>query len=379
MTPLRILIVEDEAITALDIEGILEDLGYTVVGSVDNGKDALNTVESENPNLILMDIKIKGEMDGIETAGLIWKEHKIPVIFLTSYSDEGTLSRAKLVQPFGYVLKPFEREDIHAAVELAQHRFEQEREERIEKPRLTQTSAVHQVQFGEGSLTTESFMRRVEPFRQLEEAVLTELVSLSDLHSFDAGTQIISEGEEDAPCFIVASGRIACIKGSASGKELVINLLPRGDTYAVIAALDENPFPFTARAERDSVLLYLPKDRLRTILEDHPEFYREFNDTMTEHIRNAFNLSRQLAHEKVEVRIAGALLNLLSEFGKFERKKKEYIIDITRQELADLVGTTPETAIRVTKAMERQGTLSLLRPSEIIVLSTGALEEMAND
>jgi len=115
----RILIVEDENLVALDIERGLKRLGYSIVGVVNNGLDALQKAEEEYPDLILMDIQIKGEIDGIETSERLHRNFNIPVVFLTAHADEATLQRAKLTGPFGYVLKPFEETELHTAIQVA--------------------------------------------------------------------------------------------------------------------------------------------------------------------------------------------------------------------------------------------------------------------
>jgi len=113
-----ILVVEDENIVALDIEHGLKRLGYLVSGIVNNGKDAIKEATSTKPDLILMDIQIQGDMDGIEAADQIQKLLNIPVIFLTAYADEATLQKAKVVDPYGYLLKPFEETELHTAIEV---------------------------------------------------------------------------------------------------------------------------------------------------------------------------------------------------------------------------------------------------------------------
>jgi PAS domain S-box-containing protein len=123
----RLLIVEDEAIVAKELEERLKDLGYRVVGAVASGEEALSLVASDKrPDLVLMDIVLKGKLDGIETAARIHALYDIPVVYLTAYGDKSTLQRAKAGEPFGYVLKPFSERDVHVAVEVAlyKHRTE---------------------------------------------------------------------------------------------------------------------------------------------------------------------------------------------------------------------------------------------------------------
>lgn len=121
-SPNKILVVEDESIVALDIERGLKRIGYGIAGIVDNGRDAIRLAGETRPDLVLMDIQIKGDMDGIDTAQEIHRRFNIPVIFLTAYSDEATLQRAKLTEPFGYLLKPFEETELRTAIEVVLHK-----------------------------------------------------------------------------------------------------------------------------------------------------------------------------------------------------------------------------------------------------------------
>lgn len=115
---IRILVVEDENIVALDIERGLKRLGYSVIAVVNNGPEAIEMVGKHHPELVLMDIQIKGGMDGIQTADEIRKRFNVPVVFLTAYADEATLQRAKTAEPYGYLLKPFEETELHTAIEV---------------------------------------------------------------------------------------------------------------------------------------------------------------------------------------------------------------------------------------------------------------------
>jgi PAS domain S-box-containing protein len=131
----RILIVEDERITAEDLRDILTDLGYTVTASVSNGQDAIARAEETNPELALMDIRIKGEMDGTETARVLRERFNIPVVYLTAHADNETVSRAKASEPLGYITKPFQEAELHASIEIALHKHREDLKFR-EKERL---------------------------------------------------------------------------------------------------------------------------------------------------------------------------------------------------------------------------------------------------
>ena len=119
MEKAKILIVEDEAIIAMEIESQLQSLGYEVTSIVDTGEKAIEKAKEDKPNLILMDIRIKGEMDGIKAAEVIRNRFDIPVIFSTAYLDEERIERAKITMPFGYVLKPIQERDLRVTIEMA--------------------------------------------------------------------------------------------------------------------------------------------------------------------------------------------------------------------------------------------------------------------
>lgn len=108
MKPARVLIVEDEVIAALATEKMLRKLGFDVCGNVTTGEDALRVFDGEIPDVVIMDIRLDGELDGIETATLFKKKHNVPVIFVSAYSDEATRARARTVEPLAYIDKPLD-------------------------------------------------------------------------------------------------------------------------------------------------------------------------------------------------------------------------------------------------------------------------------
>lgn len=121
---ISIFLVEDEAIVALDLKNNLERLGYTILGTSPSGEEALEKFNSIKPDLIILDIKLQGPLDGIDTAEILNKRFEIPFIFLSAYSDEGIIERAKHVDPFGYIIKPFGSNNLRTTIEMAMHRVE---------------------------------------------------------------------------------------------------------------------------------------------------------------------------------------------------------------------------------------------------------------
>ncbi|MEG4443017.1 EAL domain-containing protein [Microcoleus sp. AT9_B5] len=120
----KILIVEDESIIAEDISDSLISLGYRITGMVYSGEEAIESAAKFRPDLVLMDINLQGEVDGITAAAEIRSRFQIPVVYLTAYADANTLSRVNSTKPFGYIVKPFEEKNLHTTIQLALHRHQ---------------------------------------------------------------------------------------------------------------------------------------------------------------------------------------------------------------------------------------------------------------
>jgi PAS domain S-box-containing protein len=135
----HVLIVEDEAVNAAVIEHQLRKLGYAVAGTASSGEEALELARKTRPDLVLMDIQLEGQMDGVQTAAAIRKEMAIPVVYLTGNSDEETIERARTTEAFGYLHKPFQEREVHSTLQLALHKAEMEARVRDEHKWFTIT------------------------------------------------------------------------------------------------------------------------------------------------------------------------------------------------------------------------------------------------
>jgi PAS domain S-box-containing protein len=131
MSEANILIVEDEAVTGMDIQKSLVEMGYSVCAIATTGELAVRKAGELHPDLILMDIMLAGKMTGIEAAEEIKKHYNIPVVYLTAYSDDSFLAKAKLTEPFGYILKPFREMELKTTIEMALYKFAMEHALRI--------------------------------------------------------------------------------------------------------------------------------------------------------------------------------------------------------------------------------------------------------
>lgn len=158
----RILVVEDEDIVARDIKSTLENFGYSVPAIAISGKEAIKIVRETCPDLMLIDIKLSGDMDGIELANKIREHYDVPVIYLTAYSNGKMLQRAKVTEPYGYLTKPFEERELHSTIEMTlyKHKMEVKLKEKEKWYRTTLES------IGDAVITTDekgciTFMNKV--------------------------------------------------------------------------------------------------------------------------------------------------------------------------------------------------------------------------
>lgn len=159
----RVLIVEDESIVALEIQERLMGFGYMAI-IVSSGEEAIKKAGEFHPDIILMDIMLKGGMDGIEAAGRIRKSMDIPIVYLTAFSDETTIERAKNTQPFGYLIKPFQARELNVTLELALYKHYMERRLRESEKWLNATLK----SIGDAVITTDGkgIIKLINPYAE---------------------------------------------------------------------------------------------------------------------------------------------------------------------------------------------------------------------
>lgn len=193
MNPIRILIVEDQSIVAHDLQHRLQALGYEVVGPAHTATDALELAASRRPGLVLMDIHLPGDMDGIQAAIAFREQYRIPVVFLTAFTEESTLQRAKTAEPYGYVVKPFEDRELRAALEVALHKHAVE-------ARLRASEEIHRTILGttlDGYFLADAqgrFLEVNEAYASMTGFTRDELLglSLADLDSEAPSASVVS-------------------------------------------------------------------------------------------------------------------------------------------------------------------------------------------
>lgn len=159
----RILVVEDESILAMGLKHKLEDMGHIVVDMVNTGEKAIKSVQEHTPDVILMDIVLKGNMDGIEATKIIRKQMKVPVIYLTAYADEEVIERAKITEPYGYLVKPYISSELNANIQMAlyKHSLSKKESEKIKKIVLEDFNSCIDKITDSYKITNESDMRKL--------------------------------------------------------------------------------------------------------------------------------------------------------------------------------------------------------------------------
>jgi CRP/FNR family transcriptional regulator len=167
-------------------------------------------------------------------------------------------------------------------------------------------------------------------------------------------------------------------KTSISGKELIVELLAPGDSFGLIITLSPEKLPaqISARSHAMSQVLWVPVQNLLHLLHHNQYIYRLIVSQLLNHLHSSYQLSRGLAHDRVAVRIATVLVSLASKFSR-PSTISEHTIDITRQQIADLTGTTAESAIRVTRAMQRDKLIDIQRPGIVRIVDLKGLQLLA--
>jgi PAS domain S-box-containing protein len=221
----KIMIVEDERIVAADLEDKLVSMGYDVCGKAYSGEQTLSTAEKAHPDLVLMDIKLEGSMNGIEAAGLIKDRFGVPVIYLTAFSDEYTLQRAKVTEPFGYLLKPVQSRELRAIIEIALFKAGMEKRLTSVNAELEKTIGQLQSEIKERKYVEEALLESEERYRALSDAAFEAIFLFENGICIDANQTATKLFEYEHDELI---GKLATDIIAAESKELVRNYIISG-------------------------------------------------------------------------------------------------------------------------------------------------------
>ncbi|MEW6265677.1 MAG: PAS domain S-box protein [Thermodesulfobacteriota bacterium] len=256
----RILIVEDEVLIAGDLAAMLHSLGYEVAGNVTSAEQALELVEKERPDLVLMDIVLQGQMDGIEAAEVIRTGWGVPIVFITAYGEADKLERAKLAYPFGYILKPFQERDIKITVEMALYvaqveaerkRTEEERREYEEKYRLLVDNMMDAV-----------FLTSPDGKVYSANPAACEMFGLSESEIIEGGRGAVIDGEDPRlPAALEERERTGRFRGELNCRRKDGTIFP-GEVFSSVFR-DKNGQLMTSTMVRDVSARKLAEEELR--------------------------------------------------------------------------------------------------------------------
>lgn len=201
-------------------------------------------------------------------------------------------------------------------------------------------------------------LQSVEVFSQLPSDVVAGIAEQSTVSTVAAKEKIFSEGERATNGCIVMSGRVAMLKSSPNGKDLIIQLFRAGEPFGFVAFLEETTYPMTARAQVPTEVLFIPTAAMAAVFESFPSIHGAIARIISRRFRESQEFARSLAHDRVEIRVASILRKLLPKHSFVPSVDPQaMVVQLGRQELADLAGITIETASRVIKRFEQDGIL----------------------
>lgn len=220
-----------------------------------------------------------------------------------------------------------------------------------------------------------TFLNQIPPFCNLPKEITEEIADASSIKKYAAKDLIFLEGEAGNLGYIVYSGRVAMIKSSLNGREMIVELLPAGEPFGVVVFVEQRAYPLTARAQSDTEVIAIPRTIITQLTGKHPSIFQDILKVVSTRLQSSHNVSRAIAHDRVEVRIAATLTAFISRMNS----ENEKTIAIGRQELADIVGTTIETASRVCKQFEKDGIVDLKTLGSVRIINANALLQISNE
>ena len=222
----------------------------------------------------------------------------------------------------------------------------------------------------------EQALKRAHVFSRLGDEDRRLLAEVARLHIYHRGETVFSEGDPPDHFCTVVKGRVKVFKMTPAGKDVILEIFGAGDPLGAVAAYDGNPFPASAAAIEDSLVLLVPRQAFFALLEQHPSLVRGLLSGLTHRLSEmAFRLA-ELTGGRVEPRFARLFLKLAQEQGRPERNGTFIPVALSRQELADMTGTTIETSIRIMSRWSKQRTV-LTERDGFLVLNPAELETLA--
>ncbi len=227
------------------------------------------------------------------------------------------------------------------------------------------------------SPTVEELLRIAKPLGALPEADREHLARVAQVRTFAVGEELFAEADPAEFFYTIVSGRTKVFKMTPSGKDIILGMFGPGDPVGSVAVYKEQPYPATAVAVEETVCIRISRRDLYALLDENPRVARGLLLGLTQRLIELVNRVGELSGTRVEPRLARLLLRLAQELGREERGGIFIAMHLSRQELADMTGTTIETCIRVMSRWEKEETV-LTEKAGFLVLDSRALELLAN-
>ena len=352
----KILVVEDERIVAEDVRRSLLNMGYSVPAIVSSGEEALTIAKEETPDLVLMDIVLKGDMDGIEAAEHIYSHYNIPVVYLTAYADEKKLQRAKVTEPYGYMLKPFEDKELHTTIEMALYKHKMEK--KVRKSEKWLHTIIRSI--GEGVIVTDSkgFITFMNPVAEVvtghkqDEAVGNPLENI--LYIIDEKTNIHYDNIFEKTVNGVVNLPKSAVLIARDGTERIIedNSSPiYGDNNTILGAV----FAFrdvTEKRKMEENFRTMEREKMESLATLAGGIAHDFNNILTVVLSDLALARMKLTHEdEISGKLAEAektLLNARKLTHKLYTFSREGVPSRKPVSLSDLLRSASEHALKET-------------------------------
>lgn len=220
-------------------------------------------------------------------------------------------------------------------------------------------------------------LRKSEIFSHLTGDELNRIATVFEKVNFKKDDCIFWEGDPSEWFYIGCKGRIKILKHTVSGKDIILEIISPGDVFGGVAVLDRRPYPASAQAMEPAIVIRISRKTLFKIMDEYPTLTLEAVKYFSERLRNAHDMLRNIATERVEKRIASLLLKLSEKLGVVDGEAQKIDIPLTRQEIAEMVGTTVETTIRTMSKFKKQGIIKASQGK--IVVNVNALKEFLED
>jgi DNA-binding response OmpR family regulator len=351
----KILLIEDNDDIRINTSEILELSNYKVI-SAEDGKQGVEIALREKPDLIICDIMMP-VLDGYGVLHSIHKNESIkntPFIFLTAKTERNDFRKGMELGADDYLTKPFTGAELLNAVDS--------RLKKIESIKLGFTSGL-------------------EGMQQLMEAAGTKstLQSLSKdrpVNKYKKKQIIYSEGNHPAMLFYVVKGKVKTCKTNDEGKEFVTNLFSPGDFFGYVALLDGTAYKDTAKALEETELAIIPKEDFDELVNKNPDVTKKLIQLLVKNISEKEELLLNLAYNSLRKKVAEALVLLEKKYN--EKREKKFIIDLSRESMANIAGTAKESLIRTLSDFQNEKLIEIKKDGSISILNPVKLEQMLN-